>query len=152
MVDQTANGYFLPNVGGAGKHSLELKSIKKNQTNAAIVNMHLAKKLIWGSTWEETHNGKRNGYFLPNVVDAANHCLRAHTCLKLPFSFMSPSPLPPPPPHSRKYKILPLHFGRRWISKWNTDHFCSARIILTHAINRSKQAWKTNTEWKYCSK
>ena len=25
-------------------------------------------------------------------VDAANHCLRAHTCLKLPFSFMSPPP------------------------------------------------------------
>ena len=36
-----------------------------------------------------------------DVVDAANHCLRAHTCLKLPFSFMSP----PPPPSITLQKI-----------------------------------------------
>ena len=31
-----------------------------------------------------------SGKCLRDVVDAANHCLWAHTCLKLPFSFMSP--------------------------------------------------------------
>ena len=77
--------------------------------------------------------------------------------------FLSCPPLPLPPSHSRKYKIPPLHFVGRWISKWNTNHLsqrdCFWRtkgLLSDNNSNSNKQciyiyiiwstqAWKTNT-------
>ena len=63
MVDETANGYFLPNV------------VPQNVVDAANYSLRTVRQMqpmwicILSHSWsEEAHEEKRNGYFLANVV------------------------------------------------------------------------------------
>ena len=78
---------------------------KFSKTKCFCISISCSACTVVGSPSKGTKWKLFSGKCLRDVVDAANHCLWAHTCLKLPFSFMSPSLSQLPPSHPRKYKF-----------------------------------------------
>ena len=92
-----------------------------NMLSCSVCLFHFSSS-IWGETWSgvefEIWMVIFSQMLFPRCWWCSNHCLRLHTCLKLPFSFMSPPlPLLCHTPENTKFFWC---IGERWISKWIT--------------------------------
>ena len=147
MVDETANGYFLPNVvpqnvGGAAKHSLELKSIKKSDKCSHCEY----------ASCQKVDLRKRKRHTMGNVMVIFSQMLlmqqttvcgltRVSNCHFLSCPLSSPSPSTT----LRKIQNSVIVF---W---WKTNFKMKHRPLLLsenniNSCNQSMQAWQSRHE------